>query len=365
MPSLIRGLEARIEQVKQFRTPIAVGAVLFLLASMTLLYFILNDSFRRTPDAHLPDQQVVATSTEAFLPRRLDGVMVPAGQEAKRPLAVMVENHTDARPWSGLDQASVVFEAPVEGGITRFMALFDSTSTVNEIGPVRSARPYYVDWAAGYKAAYAHVGGSPAAIDLIKTFATSTLFDVNEFYNGSTFWRDGRRVAPHNAYTSIELLNANVEKKNATSTMAPKSWSFQDEATTTDRGDNGSVISIPYGGSYNVSWKYDKEQNRYIRQNRGSPMTTRDGKWIEAKNVIMILTDSKVLDEVGRLEVRTVGSGDATMYRDGKQYLIRWKRSPGEPMKFEGRDGADVLLNRGMTWVEVTTDSRIYAGLGV
>ena len=63
--------------------------------------------------------------------------------------------------------------------------------------------------------------------------------------------------------------------------------------------------------------------------------------------------------------MRTVGSGDATMYRDGKLYLIRWKRSPGEPMKFEGRDGSDVLLNRGTTWVEVTTDSRIYAGLGV
>lgn len=365
MQQLIRGLEARIEKLKQFRTPIAVGAVLFLLASITLLYFILSDKLRQTPDAQLPGEETIATSTETMLPRRLDGVLVPTGQEALRPIAIMVENHTDARPWSGLDQASVVFEAPVEGGITRFMAIFDSTSTINEVGPVRSARPYYVDWAAGYKATYAHVGGSPDALDKIKSFSTSTLFGINEMVNGSSFWRDNRRVAPHNVYTSAELLLANMTKKNATSTMAAKSWSFQNEATTTDRGDHGSSISIPYGGSYNVVWKYDQEQNRYIRQSRNSPVTTRAGKWIEAKNVIVILTDSKVLDDVGRLEVRTVGSGDATMYRDGKLYLIRWKRSPGEPMKFEGRDGSDVLLNRGTTWVEVTTDSRIYAGLGV
>ena len=140
MQQLIRGLEARIEKLKQFRTPIAVGAVLFLLASITLLYIILSDKLRQTPDAQLP-QQETTTSTEAMLPRRLDGVMVPAGQEALRPIAIMVENHPDSRPWSGLDQASVVFEAPVEGGITRFMAIFDSTSTINEVGPVRSARP--------------------------------------------------------------------------------------------------------------------------------------------------------------------------------------------------------------------------------
>ena len=94
MQQLIRGLEARIEKLKQFRTPIAVGAVLFLLASITLLYFILSDKLRQTPDAQLP-QQETTTSTEAMLPRRLDGVMVPAGQEALRPIAIMVENHPD------------------------------------------------------------------------------------------------------------------------------------------------------------------------------------------------------------------------------------------------------------------------------
>mgnify|MGYP001286686196 CR=1 FL=1 len=365
MQDLIRGLEARIEQVKRFRTPIVVGAVLFLVASITLLYFILNDQFRQTPDAQLPTDEIVATSTQAYAPRYLDGVLVPRGEEALRPIAVMVENHVDARPWSGLDKANVVFEAPVEGGITRFMAVFDSSSTVDEIGPVRSARPYYVDWASGYKAAYAHVGGSPDALDKIKTLSANTLYDINEMANGWSFWRDNRRYAPHNAYTSIENLYANMSKKDATSTQAVKSWSFQDEATTTDRGDSGSAVSIPYGGSYNVLWKYDQEQNRYIRQSRNTAATTRDGHWIEAKNIIVILTDAKTLDDVGRLEVRTVGSGDATMYRDGKQYLIRWKRSPGEPLKFEGRDGADVLLNRGTTRVEVTTDSRIYAGLGV
>lgn len=351
--------------LKPFRTRIVVGAVLFLGISVFLFALILGDVFRRTPDAAPITHDTPTTNTAAIVPRRLDGLLVPRGEEALRTIAVMVENHTDARPWSGLDKASMVFEAPVEGGITRFMALYDSSTTVAEIGPVRSARPYYVDWAAGYKAAYAHVGGSPAALDKLVSLPTSTVFDINEFSNAATFWRDQRRYAPHNVYTSLELLRKNLTRKLATSTEAVVSWAYVDEATTTDRGDDASKIRIPYGGAYDVAWKYSREMNQYIRQSGSKPLTTRNGEWLKANNVIVLLTDQKVLDEVGRLEVRTVGSGDATLYRNGKLHLVRWKRSPGEPLRLEGRDGTDVVLNRGTTWITVTTDSRIYAGLGL
>ena len=96
--------------------------------------------------------------------RILDGVYLSDGESEKYPVAVMIDNKYEARPWSGLSYAGLVFEAPVEGGITRFLAVYSSSREIKKIGPVRSIRPYYLDWASGYGALMAHIGGSPAAL---------------------------------------------------------------------------------------------------------------------------------------------------------------------------------------------------------
>jgi hypothetical protein len=141
-------------------------------------------------------------------------------------------------------------------------------------------------------------------------------------------------------------------------------WHFQDAVSSTDRGDVFTV-KIPYGGSFNVTWKYDADRGVYSRFQAGQAQTDRDATAVESENVIVIKTDASVLDAVGRLKLRTTGSGSAIVYRDGKKFVLRWRRGIGEPIKFEGTDGAEFILNRGRTWIEVTTDDRIFAGLAI
>lgn len=344
---------------KRFRWPLAGGAVLLLAVSIGLFWYVLAGGLRSAPaiaNGDVEPEEIIAQDT---LPRLLDGVLVPAGDEAFAPRAVIVENHPDARPVSGLSAASLVIESPVEGGITRFLALYDATTTLDEVGPVRSARPYYVEWADGWNASLFHVGGSPDALTLIKSL--DDFVDVNEFAYGTSFWRDSRRSAPHNTYTDRERMHAVLERKNATTTRAVEAWHFIDAAPEDERGDV-ETIRVPYGGSFNVSWTYDDARGVYVRSQAGRPQIDRDGTPIEAENVLVIKTEEQVLDDVGRLRIRTTGSGEAIGYRDGKKFILRWSRAPGKPMRFEGNDGTEFLFTRGRTWIHVTTKDAIFGG---
>ncbi len=345
---------------KRFRWQIAIGTVLILLVCIGILFLVFNGNTRHSTDVKPPAVVTDTTTTEAMAPRRLDGVLVPESQTSKIPFAVMVENHPDARPVSGLSSASLVIEAPVEGGITRDLAFFAASSSVSQVGPVRSARPYYIDWANGWDAVYFHVGGSPDALDKIKTM--KGFIDVNQFFNGDYFWRDETRFAPHNVYTKDELMNAIVDKKGAASSTMPIVWHFRDAASSTDRGDVNQ-IKVTYGGSFNVTWNFDKESGLYVRSLAGAVERERDGSMIMADNVVVIKTTQKILDSYGRLELKTVGSGEAMAYRDGKKFILRWRRSTGEPIRFESTDGSEFLFNRGKTWIQVTTDDLSFGGV--
>jgi len=346
---------------KRFRWQIAIGTVLFVSACLAVLLFIFLGFSQKPVVVVTPQEIVEATSTEVLVPRRIDGVLVPALIADLAPRAVIIENHPEARPVSGLSRASLVVEAPVEGGITRFLAFFAASTTLDQVGPVRSARPYYVDWADAWNASFFHVGGSPEALEKISVM--KDFVDVNEFFQGDFFWRDTKRFAPHNVYTSSDLMDAILEKKQASSSTTPLVWRFQDAASSTDRGDVGS-IRIPYGGSYNVRWLYDRERGVYTRRVSGMAQKDRDGSEVEAENVIVIKTDQQILDSYGRLKIRTTGNGEAVAYRDGKRFVLRWRRSPGEPMRFESSDGTEFLFTRGRTWIQVTTSDLIFGGVG-
>ncbi|MSR84924.1 DUF3048 domain-containing protein [Candidatus Uhrbacteria bacterium] len=336
------------------------GIVLLLLSSAGLFYLILSGKTRSTPPIILPPDQVT-TSTVNLVPRRLDGMLVPVGQELLAPRAVMIENEINARPLSGLSQARVVIEAPVEGGITRFLAMFDASSTVAEIGPIRSARPYFVDWARAWNSIYFHVGGSPEALSLIQKLGNG-FHQLDEITAGQFFWRSVDRTMPHNTYINHALMEKAAGETNVASSTMPVVWHFQDVTTSTKRG--GIVtVKITYGGPYTVTWKFDPVRDLYTRFQGNKSQNDQDGTAVESENVIVIKTEAQVLDKIGRLKLRTIGSGEALVYRDGNRYAMRWRRGLGEPIKFEGTDGTEILLNRGRTWIEVTTDDRVFAGL--
>lgn len=301
-----------------------------------------------------------ASTTAALVPRALDGVMVSSSVANLRPWAFTIDNQIDARPSSGLDQASIVFESPVEGGITRFLAFFDpKTKSDLKIGAVRSARPYFVDWASAWHAVFGHVGGSPEALDKLARTSSSTVLDMNEMVIGApAFWRDQNRVSPHQVFTTPARFSAALGSV-ASTTVTFTSWRYTSDAIPTSTTPAIAAFRVTYGGSYTVRWTYDATKNAYRRTQ--AVKNTSDTP-IYATNVIVLKTDARILDEKGRLGLRTTSGGEAVLYRDGKKYIGRWSRPAGQTMAFVGTDGNDLELRPGSTWIQVTTDDRVFAG---
>lgn len=270
--------------------------------------------------------------------------------ELPQVTAVMVENSADAWPLVGLDQAFLVIEAPVEGMIPRFELFFAPDAVVPKIGPVRSARPYYIDWAAQFGALYAHVGGSPDALEKLKT-ANVTNFD--QFFNGDYFWRDTTtRFAPHNVYTSMENLvdaEINVKKMPVPSYTF---WQFKDGMTSGQA--HSLTIDWTTGSTYDVAWNYDAVTNTYTRKQGGTANLLEHWAKVVADNVIVMESDMEVLDEKGRRWIRTLGTGQAMIAQDGQILTATWsKESETAPLRFLDEAGQEIKMNAGKTWIEV------------
>jgi hypothetical protein len=218
-----------------FATKLAL--VVLVLSFMGLfIYLFQPDWFKinliKETKIETPVTEEIATTTETCLGcvrRQIDGVMAAPEFEKAQLYAVMIDNFRAARPQSGLAVASLVYEAPAEGGITRYLAIFSPDSAPAEIGPVRSARAYFLNWAKELGAIYVHVGGSPEAIELAKNLGTN---DLNEFYKGSFFWRSDNRMAPHDVLTSGEKLTSYQQLKSENVLEYP-AWQFKDVATST------------------------------------------------------------------------------------------------------------------------------------
>ncbi|MDD5040737.1 MAG: DUF3048 domain-containing protein, partial [Patescibacteria group bacterium] len=198
----------------------------------------------------------IAQGDTGLVARLLDGVMVAEDTAHYWPYAVMIENLPSVRPQKGLSQASVVYETLAEGGATRFMAVFDPSGIVPEIMPVRSARPYYIEWVSEYGALYAHAGGSPKALTVIKENA-----DINNLEALSRdavyFWRDQTIGAPHNLVTSSEKMTFALRDKGLDTKEAVfRPWQFKDDAPLEARGETGKTVgfNFSYGLSYKVGF---------------------------------------------------------------------------------------------------------------
>ncbi len=343
---------------------VAVVCVLFVVG-VWLAHAIVNGTARTGSPSNSgttvdePGESEGAPSSTAR--RLLDGQIVESSVRALRPWVFTIDNQGDARPQEGLERASVVMEAPVEGGITRLLAIFDPTTTSTGIGPVRSARPYFVDWAEGYKAVYAHVGGSPEALDRLSRIPSTTVLNIDEMVKPNGFWRSTNRPAPHHVLTSGERFREFIGGV-ATSTAQFSSWRYTLAPAPTSTTADVPSFRVPYGGTYSVRWTYEPTKNAYKRTIAGKANSTQP---LSFTNIIVIKTDASILDSVGRLKLRTVGSGEAVIYRDGKKFIGRWRRSAGEVMSFVGTDGADVELRAGSSWIQVTTDDRVFAGLDI
>lgn len=279
----------------------------------------------------------------------LTGVQVDPELAKRVVTGVMIENSPEARPQSGLKDAGVVFEAIAEGGITRFLALFQE-SNADYIGPVRSVRPYYLDWALAFDAPVAHVGGSPDALSQIKSLGVK---DLDQFANGSYYQRITSRYAPHNVYTSIAKLNELENSKGfTTSTFTGFSRKSPAKATTpTARSIDLAISSY----AYNVHYDYDVPTNSYKRSEGGEAHTDERSATQLAPNVVVALVMNRSIMADGiHSDYTTVGSGQMYVFQDGQVTTGTWLKADRKAsLVFHDSSGQDIQLNAGQTWISI------------
>jgi len=279
----------------------------------------------------------------------LDGLSVKEEVANRHPLAIMIENHIDARPQSGLSEASLIYEAIAEGGITRFMALY-VWGEPEKVGPVRSARTYDLDWLSEFNAFYAHVGGNYTALQQIKQYG---ILDLDQFkYGTQAYWREPQagKATEHTMYTKPTKL-WNIASKNKWDIKGSyESFEFKDDLEKSLRPVSASVTINFSTSNYQVKWVYDPETNLYKREQVKGPD-------VKAKNIIVEWMErSSTISAIGEKSwaMKTIGTGKAKIFMDGKVIEGTWKKeSRTSRTWFYDTSGAKIKFNRGQTWVEI------------
>ncbi len=288
----------------------------------------------------------------------LTGVQVDPASAARPITGVMIENSVFARPQSGLQDAGVVYEAIAEGGITRFLALFQEGQP-QYLGPVRSLRPYYIDFAAPFQASIVHVGGSPDALSIVRN---GSYRDLDQFFNGSYFTRVTSRDAPHNVYTSFDRLDTLNQSKGYT-TSSFDIWPRKTDKKLAVPAAKTIDIQISSADFYS-HYDYDAATNTYNRSEGGAPhmelvsATDKTGVQIHPKVVIALVMAYSIAADGEHSIYADTGSGTAYVFQDGGVTKATWgKAGTSSQIQFSDAAGAPLKLNAGQTWLTLVADS--------
>jgi len=350
-----------------WRIGLAVG---FFIVTMTVSWWWFSTTiaavwpFQSATAEAVPareDRDVVTpVKDNGLVPRRLDGIPVLPAAANPVPIAVMIDNVGPALPQAGLSQASLIYEALVEGSATRLMAVFPGSQT-DQIGPVRSARPYFVDWAFELDAVYSHVGGSPDALAAISGLGVK---DFSQSTNGKYYWRSTDRSAPHNVYTSQELIDRFLRDKGYDQlTPSFTTWVFGEETPLADRPTNDQKLTVKFANALSRTgeFTYDRATNRYPRWQAGTPhIDATTGRQVESANVVVVVIPP-ILDvgEKGRLTLDIHGHGPAYILTNGKKIDGQWSKADTKGrLTLTDAIGQPVSLVPGLTWIEVIPSDR-------
>jgi hypothetical protein len=277
----------------------------------------------------------------------------------------MIDNSADASPQAGLDRADVVIEALVEGGITRFMAVFQSREA-EAIEPVRSARTPFLHWALEYDAILAHVGSAEAAGDAdagqqIEDWKVDDLdMESGARPSPAAFSRDRAREAPHNVLTStIDLRKAGDERGYARAARLGL-WRYSsapiDGPLTIAR-----AFTVSFGrlSTFTARWEWDDVTQVYLRSQFGAPQVDgRSGRAVSATNVVIEYAVNRVADENGHVLIDNIGQGRAQIFMAGRAVEATWRKAnDAARTRFYGPDGVEIAFRPGPTWIEVVDPS--------
>lgn len=273
-----------------------------------------------------------------------------------RPYAVMINNDPKARPQSGLHKADIVYELLAEGNITRFLAIFQSEHA-DRIGPVRSARDYYIELAKGYDALYVAHGYSPEAKEMLDNRVVDHINGMQ--YDGSLFKRDKSRVAPHNSYITSEKILEGAEKIGYEMGETPSSLTFlSNEEADSLSGETAESALISYFSSnlFNVQYEYDDTTKKYKRFTNGELTIDLDsGEPVLLDNILIVESRHRIIDSVGRREIDVTSGGKGYLLQRGQYQEVEWKNTDGKVLPYLNEK--HVGLVAGKTWINfVPTD---------
>lgn len=288
-----------------------------------------------------------------------------AGNE--RPIAFMLDNNINAMPQAGLLEADIIYEMIVEGGETRLMAVMKNKNP-EKIGPLRSARHYYLDYALENDAIYVHFGQSPQAKSDITTLGIS---DINGIYESSTyFWRVSSRYAPHNVITSMEKMEKLIETKGFRTTTTKKNvLNYVAEEFNLENGEEALEITIPYSTVNAVKYTYNPQTKTYIRYSRNKKQVDWETeKNIQVKNIIITKCKNTTLNDgsnAGRQTLSNIGTLDGYYITNGKIIPITCtKTSRAGQTVYQDLDGNEINVNDGKTFIQICPiDSKITFGV--
>ena len=329
---------------------IIILVILVLVAGGVLAYKIMQDK----------EKTVVSEEENVIIAPQEEEKTVQIFKGNDRPIAVMIDNHSDAWPQAGLNQAYMVYEIIVEGGETRLMALFKGVD-VERIGPVRSARHYFVDYAMENDAIYTHFGESPQASSDIKRYGVDEIDGITE--DGTTFWRVKDKAAPHNAVTSMEKLIQSAKNKKYTMTSNEESvLNYVTDEVNLEDGQEAISVTIPHSDLQTVKYEYDEENKVYKRYARGEAQTDWDtDEPVTTKNIIITFCDNYTLSDKenkGRQGLKNIGEFDGYYITNGRAIRIKCiKNARDEQTEYLDMQGNEIQVNDGNTFVNICPTS--------
>lgn len=321
------------------------------LLSVLILAALLLTGCNANKEVSAPGEEPAAEATETA--QSAHEFYTAYKEATTRPVAVMVDNdNKDAWPHAGLTDAYLIYEVPVEGGSTRLMALFGENAP-EKIGPVRSSRHYFLDYALEHDAIYTHFGYSPQALADIPALGVNNINGVTGT-DANAFWRETKYVGDyHSAFTSMEKIKAMADRKDYRTDRQKAPLSIAPQEKAIEDGEVANTVKIPYSGFYSSSFSYDEDLGTYSKFMNGSPHVVQGPDKLAVKNIIIMQMKTYSLgDGSARINVETVGSGTGYYITRGLAQPITWEKTGRtEKTLWKNAEGEEIQLNPGQTWV--------------
>lgn len=342
--------EKRKNSNKKVKIFIIVTLLVIIIAAGILGYMVVFKN-KDNNEVAINNENEDETVTEVVEDK---GIKIFSGNQ--RPIAVMIDNHKGAWPQAGLKKAYAIYEIIVEGGETRLMAVFKGQD-VEKIGPVRSSRHYFLDYALENDAIYAHYGWSPKAESDIKTLGVNNINGITE--SDKDFWRIKQKSSPHNVLTSTAKLKEIAKNKNYKLTSSKESvLNYVTNEVDLVEGKSANKVTIPYSQLHTTSYVYDEASKTYTRYARGVKQTDFEtNESITTKNIIITFVKNTVLNDgenKDRQNLSNIGTFKGYYITNGKAIEITCEKKDRKSQTiYKDSNGKEIEVNDGNTFFNI------------